>query len=169
MPITGAKKAAVIIPFYRDSISAYEAIAVEQCFKVLGGHPIIAIKPNHLTLPQAVQGYPFRDVVSFDDNFFKDIEGYNALMLSPDFYREFLAYEFMLIYQLDAFVFEDKLDCWCAQGYDYIGAPWLPDIDHPDAFKAFKSNLKYYWHTRYDIRDENGEPTKYQYENKVGN
>jgi hypothetical protein len=29
----------------------------------------------------------------------------------------------MLIYQLDAFVFEDSLLAWCAKGYDYIGAP----------------------------------------------
>jgi hypothetical protein len=26
---------------------------------------------------------------------------------------------------LDAFVFSDQLDEWCAMGYDYIGAPWI--------------------------------------------
>ena len=35
----------------------------------------------------------------------------------------------MLIYQLDAFVFQDDLAYWCQQNYDYIGAPWLRDRD----------------------------------------
>ena len=38
----------------------------------------------------------------------------------------FLEYQYMLIYQLDAFVFEDKLDYFCELGYDYIGIP-VPD------------------------------------------
>ena len=163
-----SQKVVIIIPFYRDAISAYELIALEQCFKILANHPIIAIKPNHLTLPAEAQKYPFTDIVSFDNDFFKSVEGYNALMLSADFYGAFLAYKYILIHQLDAFVFEDKLGHWCSQNYDYIGAPWLRDIDHPDLFKAIKSNIKYYFHTRYDVR-KNGEPTKYQYENRVGN
>ena len=32
----------------------------------------------------------------------------------------------MLIYQLDAYVFEDELLYWANRGYDYIGAPWVP-------------------------------------------
>ena len=162
------KQAAVVIPFYRDTITPYEAIALQQCFKVLANHPIIAIKPNQLTLPPEVQAYPFTEVVNFEDSYFKNIEGYNALMLSPQFYEAFLGYQYILIHQLDAFVFEDKLSYWCDQNYDYIGAPWLRDCDHPDLFKAVKSNLKYYFHIRYDIRKD-GVPTKYQWENQVGN
>ena len=33
----------------------------------------------------------------------------------------------MLIFQLDAYVFRDELLDWARQGYDYIGAPWLPE------------------------------------------
>jgi hypothetical protein len=46
-------------------------------------------------------------------------------MLSHDFYRRFLTYKYILIYQLDAFVFRDELTYWCKQGYDYLGAPYL--------------------------------------------
>jgi hypothetical protein len=162
------KMVSVVIPFYKDKITAHEAIALQQCFKVLAGHPIIAIKPNHLALSKQVTSYPFTEVISFDDGFFKGIEGYNKLMLSPVFYKTFLGYEFILIYQLDAFVFEDKLKYWCQQRFDYIGAPWLKDCDHPDMIKAIKSNIKYFIHTRNNVH-ENGEPSKYQYENKVGN
>ena len=46
-------------------------------------------------------------------------------MLSRNFYKRFYSYDYMLIYQLDAYVFKDELEYWCKKGYDYIGAPWL--------------------------------------------
>jgi hypothetical protein len=46
-------------------------------------------------------------------------------MNSSIFYERFLDQQFILIHQLDAFVFRDELDYWCSAGYDYIGAPWL--------------------------------------------
>ena len=57
---------------------------------------------------------------------FSSIRSYNKLVLSEDFYRRFASYKFILIYQLDAFVFRDELLKWANKGYDYVGAPWLP-------------------------------------------
>jgi len=162
------KKVAVIIPFYRETVFEYEAIALQQCEKILASYDKIAIKPRHLTLPAGADQCTFADVVSFDDSFFDGIQGYNALMLSAQFYEAFLAYEFILIYQLDAFVFKDDLSYWCAQKYDYIGAPWLREFDFPDVFKAAKSKIQYQLHTRFNIK-RNGVPSLMQYENKVGN
>ncbi len=158
----------IIIPFYKDTVTEYERIALEQCFKVLSKYPIIAIKPNRLILPAEVGQFPFSGTISFNDHFFEGIAGYNRLMLSKTFYEAFLNYELMLIYQTDAFVFEDKLDYWCRQRFDYIGAPWLKDCEHPDIVKAVKSTIQYYFHTRYNVY-KNGEPSKYQWENRVGN
>ncbi len=39
----------------------------------------------------------------------------------------FSKFKFILIYQLDAFVFRDELETWCSAGYSYIGAPWFYD------------------------------------------
>jgi len=44
-------------------------------------------------------------------------------MMSPAFYDAFKAFDYILIYQLDAFVFRDELEYFCSLGYDYIGAP----------------------------------------------
>jgi hypothetical protein len=46
-------------------------------------------------------------------------------MLSKIFYQRFLKYDYILLYQLDAYVFSDQLHFWCNKNYDYIGAPWL--------------------------------------------
>lgn len=48
-------------------------------------------------------------------------------MLSTEFYQRFLDYKYILIYQLDAFVFRDELLEWCNKEFDYIGAPWLDE------------------------------------------
>jgi hypothetical protein len=46
-------------------------------------------------------------------------------MLSLDLYQRFTGFEYILLYQLDAWVFRDELDFWCQKGYDFIGAPWI--------------------------------------------
>lgn len=160
---------AIIIPFYRDSISEYEEIALIQCEKILAHYPKIAIKPKGLVLPaDARKNCRFANVVSFDDKYFKGIKGYNTLMLSDLFYEAFLRYEYILIYQLDAFVFKDELNYWCAQGYDYIGAPWVREKEYPHLIKELASRALFYFHTRFDIT-KNGLPSKKQFDNKIGN
>ncbi|MDO5765842.1 MAG: DUF5672 family protein, partial [Elusimicrobiales bacterium] len=61
----------------------------------------------------------------FAPNFFDGIDGYNNLMNHQNFYKRFDAFDYMLIYQLDAWVFTDELTEWCEKGYDYVGAPWF--------------------------------------------
>jgi hypothetical protein len=161
-------KVAIIIPFYRKTLLEYEKIALDQCEKVLSGYPKIAIKPESLALPGAAKKYKFSNVISFKDKYFEGIKGYNTLLLSELFYSKFLDYEYILIHQLDAFVFKDELNYWCNQGYDYIGAPWVRNKIYPHIFKELTSRALFYIHTRFDIT-KNGLPSKKQFDNKVGN
>jgi hypothetical protein len=160
-------KAVIVIPFYKDKLTAFEQIALQQCFKVLGNHPIIAVKPTSLTLPAEAIAHPFLKAIDFADDYFKDVQSYNRLMLDAAFYKKFLNYKYLLIYQLDAFVFKDELDYWCSQKFDYIGAPWIKEINY-SFFKSIKRNIQYYIHTRFNIQ-ENGLPSHKQFEYKVGN
>jgi len=116
-------KVAIVIPFYKE-LSALERISLKRCLDVLSNYDIIAVKPLGLTLSE-FQTFGFTDIISFADTFFESIHGYNELLLSARFYEAFLRYEYILIYQLDAFVFHDNLLEWCNRGYDYIGAPWI--------------------------------------------
>ena len=119
-------RVAVVIPIYkplRADLDWYEIISLERCVEVLGHYPIRFIAPEGREfdyLPSTVDC----KVETFDPIYFSNIHGYNALMLRPDFYERFLDYDYILIYQLDAFVFSDRLLEFCALGYDYIGAPW---------------------------------------------
>lgn len=123
---------AVVIPVYKPQPTDYELISFTQCLRVLGEHPLYLAAPHALDTSFYRELSPTLRVRTFDDAYFLDIQGYNRLMLSEQFYEAFADVEYILIYQLDAFVFRDELADWCRQGYDYIGAPWLRDRDVTD-------------------------------------
>jgi hypothetical protein len=57
------------------------------------------------------------------------VESYSALLLSTSFYEAFASVEYILVHQLDAFVFYDALEAWCSSPYDYVGAPLRNEED----------------------------------------
>jgi hypothetical protein len=164
-----SEKVAVVIPIYKNNLETFEEIALEQCLRVLKQHRIFVVKPHSLQL-DILNDHNRIDYISFDDAYFESRHGYNQLMLSDSFYEQFLGFQYILIYQLDAFVFADTLLEWCDKGYDYIGAPWLREKKYSDIFKAIKSKLLIAVHTRLNIKQPNSDlPTDIQFENKVGN
>jgi hypothetical protein len=121
----GEKLVKVVIPIYKIDLNNEELISLKQCCKVLSRYPIAIAKPESLNIGALLQQYPQLEIESFNDAFFETLEFYNRLMLSSEFYKRFLDYEYILIYQLDAYVFRDELELWCRKSYDYIGAPWI--------------------------------------------
>jgi hypothetical protein len=122
--MTAIAQAAVVIPVYKSQPTADELIALRRCVAILACHPLVLVAPAGLDLG------PYRRFGVFDEErfapaYFAGLRGYNRLLLSPEFYGRFRAYDYILIYQLDAFVFADRLAAWCAAGYDYVGAPWI--------------------------------------------
>ncbi len=122
---------AVVIPVYKAEFTAFEAISMRQCLTVLGAYPIIVIKPRHLDLSELQNEYPRLQFCAFDDAYFESVDGYNKLLTTVEFYQAFEGYEYILIHQLDAFVFRDQLADWCRRGYDYVGAPQVR-LTHDD-------------------------------------
>ncbi|GAB2556826.1 DUF5672 family protein [Spirosoma areae] len=119
----------VVLPVYKPELTDYERISLTQCLNVLNKYPIWLAAPHSLDISAYQKIGPDLQARRFDDAFFTDIQGYNRLMLSDEFYEAFSDQEYVLIHQLDAFVFQDDLTYWCGQNYDYIGAPWLRDRD----------------------------------------
>jgi hypothetical protein len=115
----------VVIPIYQSVLSEGEKLSLRQCLKILGRYPVQVVKPQNLDISNVKEEFPALEFISFNDSFFKSVDAYNKLLVSVDFYKTFSAYEFMLIYQLDAYVFKDELEDWCKKGFDYIGAPSL--------------------------------------------
>lgn len=116
----------ITIPIYKDPSKVEEA-SYRQCLKILGSHDICLLTFKELDTSiyeRIADEYNVKVKFEFFDRmFFTSVSGYNDLCMSVDFYERFSIYEFLLIYQLDAWVFRDELDYWCEKNYDYIGAP----------------------------------------------
>jgi hypothetical protein len=127
----------IVVPIYKDfeKLSNGELISLSQLFKVFGNHKIFFIGPQNFNwsnfLIHAEKRNVFPKAIEFDLYYFESINGYNQLMISLEFFKNFKGYDFMLIYQLDAYVFKDELEYWCSKGYDYIGAPWFEGWNLP--------------------------------------
>lgn len=119
------KDIAVVIPVYRTELSETEKLSLEQCAKILADYDIVFVKPQHLDISPVRECCPGQEE-NFPDEWFVSRRSYNKMVLEESFYRRFEHYEYILIYQLDAFVFRDELLDWARKDYDYIGAPWLP-------------------------------------------
>lgn len=119
----------IVIPIHKERPSNEEVASLKQCALVMKNHPICIVCPKGLNTKQLsnhLTDFGINWTIErFPEKYFKGIAGYNLLMLDKSFYKRFAKYQYMLIYQLDAWVFSDELDEWCGKGYDYIGAPWL--------------------------------------------
>lgn len=117
------KKVAIVIPVYNEIISSYELISLQQLNRVLGDYDKFFVAPENMIFSYADFCQDWT-VENFKKYYFQNTVTYSELLLSEEFYDRFSQYEYMLIYQLDAFVFSDRLMEFCSLGYDYIGAPW---------------------------------------------
>lgn len=127
-----ATGASVAIPIYAPQPNAAEEASLRQCLKVFGEqHRIVFFGPKSLDTAfykEVTREYAVVWVFeAFEDAYFKSPLTYSNLLLTLDFYSRFLCFEYMLVYQLDCWVFRDELSLWCAKGYAYIGAPWFED------------------------------------------
>lgn len=138
-----SKIVTIVIPVYKVNLSLTEQISLKQCIKLLEDFDIVFVHPESLD----VSTINFDGRISsekFPDHYFKSVFGYNRLMLTASFYERFSHSKFILIYQLDAYVFRDELLYWCSKNYDYIGAPWIstPNKGFKKVFSLFKSKKK---------------------------
>lgn len=141
------KDIVVIIPIYSSNLSEDEYVSLIQCVNVLTEYQIVIVKPEKLDVDFILFKYPLLTVESFPNQYFAGLRGYNRLVLDEAFYTRFIKYQYMLIYQLDAYVFKDELLFWADKGYDYIGAPWIPPnhtyLTRRGRFKLFLRRLIY--------------------------
>lgn len=125
-------KVIIVIPIYSPILADSEKASLIQCIKVLNKYDISFVTFKNLDIKI------YQEIVSqnrfakihyeyFDQSNFGSIGEYNKFCLTPEFYMRFREYDYMLIYQLDAWVFNDNLLEWCKKGYDYIGAPIFDD------------------------------------------
>lgn len=130
---------AVVIPVYKTP-NEWEMISLQRYCEVMGGYHTILVAPESFEIVTYTSlwdahGLKLYDE-RFDDRYFADIAGYNRLLLSNEFYIRFHDFDYILIYQPDAYVFRDELRDWCQRGYDYIGAPLVGKFEEKEYYSG---------------------------------
>jgi hypothetical protein len=118
---------AIVVPLSdRPQLTTDELISLRHLVHYLGDYPkyLVGSEATGIEIP----GFEMK---RFSPRYFGSADAYKRLVLSRQFYTSFAAYEYILIYHLDALVFSDQLREWCAAGFDYLGAPWLRSPDDP--------------------------------------
>lgn len=130
------KKSCVVIPAYAPTMRPYEEISFRQIMNVLGHHDCYIIAPDTLDTSRYSEMFPRLRVVGFTPDLWDGTHAsYMHLPVREGFYSEFQDYQYMLIAQLDVFIFRDELLDWCERGWDYIGAPWVSGVVVKTALK----------------------------------
>jgi hypothetical protein len=121
-------KVCIVIPLYKENLNPLEIISLKRLFEVDKHHQKFFITFKELNLGfyrSYLNDFQNWDIKFFRKDYFTSLETYSKLLIETSFYNEFIEFNYMLIYQLDALILKDELDDWCKKSYDYIGAPWF--------------------------------------------
>jgi hypothetical protein len=116
---------AIVTPVYKPTLSPPERLSLRRCQKILAGYPKILVCPTGMDTSAYREILDEVEIRVFDPACFASVRDYSRMLRLPAFYERFLDFEWMLVYQPDCYVFEDRLGELCSNAYDYIGAPWL--------------------------------------------
>ncbi len=148
-----SKKVCIGIPIYKIDPSHNELNALARVVELYGkSYDIYLLGPTGLD----TSNYPIKEdkleLVNHHQRYFQSVFSYNLLLMQSGFYKPFLKYQYLLIYQLDAFILSDRLEEVCEWGYDYIGAPWSDN----SWMETMNQKLKTSFFTRFFLKVGNG-------------
>ena len=111
-------KVCIVTPFHKSDLSDNEKLSLKTIQKHFKNEKkfLVTFHDNKIDFPNFER-------VNFNKNFFENIQGYNNLCTSTEFYRSFLDFEYMLICQLDVIVLKNNLSEFMSKKISYIGAP----------------------------------------------
>lgn len=119
-------KCAVVSVVHKERLSNLDELGLKKLVKVFSKkRDLFLIVPENLDVSyyQTSFGYEFK-IIRLKKDYFKSWHSYNWLCKTLDFYLPFEnKYDYVLVHQLDAWCFEDKLDYFMDLGYDFYGGP----------------------------------------------
>ena len=125
------KECHVVVPTHKESLIGQEEIALINNLKTLRKWPCTICLPFGVSkdyyINLAIKHNLEVSVINLPEGYLGSIEKYNKLLLSSVFYEMFKDSKYILITQVDVWIFRDELQYWIDKEYDYIGAPlFLP-------------------------------------------
>lgn len=133
----------VVVPIYTLKLTCSEKTGLLHCIEKLSNYNIFFLHKQSIPAASifecislsAAQAESCR-FAAIADEWLLSTRTYSLLLFQGWFYRMFEEWEYMLIFQQDAWVLGsgEELAQWINKGYTYIGAPWTGHLgpDTPD-------------------------------------
>jgi hypothetical protein len=119
----------VLIPILNPQINPTEEKLLHHCLETLHKYPLIFITYEGADLSIVREHHEEIDVIYFPKKYFESRNALANLFLLEDFYEQFNWCEYLLIHELNSWVVRDELYYWCKQGYDYLKAGPVSDLN----------------------------------------
>lgn len=119
------KNLCVIIPVHKPELTLDERISLGACKKWLTKFSCFLVYPAGMDISAYQLIHDGLLPHPIDPVWLSSVERYNKLKLSLNFYNMFRRFEYMLTYELDAFIFHADFDSVNAFAFDFIGAPFF--------------------------------------------
>lgn len=139
------KKCVIIIPIYIEDFNFDTYMSINNTYTLYKDiYDIYFICSKTLNISKYKLYFPIAKYKFFDSKFFVSQPAYSYLMLNYLFYKEFLNYEYMLIVQTDAYIFNNyNLEYFINKNYVLLGAlvGWGNDIFTNNLMYGYENNL----------------------------
>ncbi len=113
----------VIIPVHKSNLSVDDEISLRACSEHLRSYDCYLVFPKGMDTNNYLSINPELLLKPVDPEWLSSIENYNRMKVDISFYEMFINYQFMMTYELDAYIFTSEFHNYEIFDYDYIGAP----------------------------------------------
>jgi hypothetical protein len=125
----------ILVPLYTTNWKIEEIRSLARCLTILSRfHFVFAYKSSYDIDLVLAPWRPLVDrlsswsILPLDDGLLSSVASYNLLMLCADLYRNLVSWDYVLVYQLDAWILSGNLEEWLESDFTYVGAPWCPHL-----------------------------------------
>lgn len=119
----------IVITAHKEKLTPSEEYSLRRCKEILGRHDVVLVCPVGMNTGCYTALWSDLAVDAIPPHWQHSYDAFNHLKVHPFLYDRYKNFDYMLFHELDALVFSDKLDFWCDQGFDYIGAPWFECVE----------------------------------------
>ncbi len=121
--MTVLSKLCVIIPVHKSVLSGEEKLSLLACYRHLKTFDCFLVFPEGMPVDEYLAIHPRLKLKPVAPQWLSSLENYNRMKLSVPFYQQFAGYEFMMTYELDAYIFSSRIQEYHGFDFDFIGAP----------------------------------------------
>lgn len=115
----------VVIITHKESLFGDEEMSIKRCIDVCSEkRDVFIVLPDSISLDYYKNLSKKLKIKTVGHEWLSSYKFYNCFLCSDVLYSMFADYDYILIYQTDCWIYEDRLDDFINLGYDYYGAPW---------------------------------------------